>query len=770
MPNLIPRIPRRQRTSLVTNLLHSAQAYRATAQDLKKKYKAKCDQLKTFQKNLMDEALAIIKEKVSPAFFKILTCQLRNAGRNRHGYRYTNEEKTIFYGLRQSGPRCFHTLPCIKPTRSTVRAHMKKLNLKPGISPIIVRALKERVNSMAEPYKEVSVVFDEAAIQCHYDYDPGTDTVMGFVDLGDGVRRPMVAEEIMTAMIRSIFGSWKMPFAYWCTNQKMTKEDFQQIFTSAIRSLLSTGLKVRTIILDGLAKNKAALFLMGASPDSPWIDIDGWRVFITFDVPHLLKCLRNALLIYELQLADGTIISKKWIDQFIEMDLQMKPRLVKKVTRTHLQPNTFQRMSVPLAAQLLHKKVAAGIMAYATFGALPVEAMPTATWLERVSNLFQSHNGIDYVENPDPDNFRCAFTDFSPHLELWEKMYQEMQGWKFIGSRNIKFVESWLMTLKSHLHLWLRLKEEGYLYLPLGSMTQDCLENFYSFFRKLGGHRHNPAPKDLPATFAAAMTNLLATSVKGKNCRDDNALNLLHLQTLFDIAEEEAAKRKSAERADVTVSQSEASSNVSEPWVPIEVLEDSDVDDEEDVDEPCIVDEPSDPTPDDPPPSVCDNSFLSRLQEQMGRVASAEVASPLVDKYMKTVEGCEECQDVLLTEAQFPLHILHTMTAGPHNVNQLKPSETVARVVQVVYSLAAKEIPPVCHNKSIITDFIKQIKNLPEVQGFQLCGRHQDRRQNLLQSIALEALREILLKMNQDLKEKRKLKKQLKKLQRVSHQ
>lgn len=52
----------------------------------------------------------------------------------------------------------------------------------------------------------------------------------------------------------------------------------------------------------------------------------------------------------------------------------MQPRLAEKVTETHLKPNNFQKMkiSVPLASQVIHKRVAGGVMAYATLGALPL--------------------------------------------------------------------------------------------------------------------------------------------------------------------------------------------------------------------------------------------------------------------------------------------------------------------------------------------------------------------------------------------------------------
>jgi hypothetical protein len=122
-------------------------------------------------------------------------------------------------------------------------------------------------------------------------------------------------------------------------------------------------------------------------------------------------------------------------------------------------------------------------------------------------------------------------------------MYNEMASWRFLGATNLKFVGSWRMTLRGKALLWLDLQAEGYTYLPVGNLTSDCIENFNASLRDVGGHRHNPSCKDLPSTFGAAMTNQLSNSMKGKNCRDENSLNLIHLQGLFNAAEAAACSQ-----------------------------------------------------------------------------------------------------------------------------------------------------------------------------------------------------------------------------------
>ena len=108
-----------------------------------------------------------------------------------------------------------------------------------------------------------------------------------------------------------------------------------------IKAVVSTGSRVRAIVTDGLVKNKTGMMELVATSETPWFKIDGATIYTIFDMPHLAKCLRNALLKYILQLLDGTQINFKYAEQMVEMDMMLQPRLLEKITRTHLDPNTF---------------------------------------------------------------------------------------------------------------------------------------------------------------------------------------------------------------------------------------------------------------------------------------------------------------------------------------------------------------------------------------------------------------------------------------------
>ncbi|KAK3926177.1 Transposable element P transposase [Frankliniella fusca] len=758
----VPRVQPVHQTPLVSTLLHTARNTRSSLLDLKRRYLKKCQEMKVLKRNQEENALLVLKNKISPSLFKILKCQIRNYNRKPRGRRYTQDEKVVFLGMHQNGPKAYRSSPWIKPTQQTVRTALQELGLKPGINPILISALKTRADGMQEEKKEVLLVFDETAAKVNFVYCQKTDEIKGYSDLGDGVKRALPGEELMVAMVRCIFGNWKQPLAFFYTNKKLNASDFKKIFTDCITAVLSTGLRVRSMVTDGLTKNGAAVKALGATLESPYFFINDRKIYALSDVPHLLKSLRNALMLYWLRLKDGTLVKKEYIDEFVRLDMQMTPRLVKNITETHLNPNTFQKMSVPLAAQLLNRKIAAGIMVYSLFS-LPQEATYTAKFCERIHNFFDSWNGI-VVDDENTETYKKAFTDNSGHLKLWEEMYEEIKHWTFIGSTNLQFPRNFLIAMQAVSQLYFDLKSEGYEFLPVGHINQDCLENFFSVLRALGGHRHTIALNEVPSLFASALIRNLTTSVKGKNCRDDNALNLVHLQALLDAAraakEQRAKEISEAEPEDTTFYFFEPPTPVVEET---EGVEEEEM--EEDVEEEGLLGEENAVTPN---PILTTQEFCDKVLQGMGSINSASVAAPLIRKH-STAINCSECSKLLLTSPEFPLHALHTFGSTANTFNQLQPSKNITKCVEDIYRSAFETVPKISHTSGVMASFQDVVKSLPSVRAFQLCPHHEDRREAIVRDISCAALNDVVLSINQTYKMKKQQKKS-RKYQVVSHQ
>jgi hypothetical protein len=176
-------------------------------------------------------------------------------------------------------------------------------------------------------------------------------------------------------------------------------------------------------------------------------------------------------------------------------------------------------------------------------------------------------------------------------------------------------------------NLVIDLTNEGYGPVPVGHMNNDCLENAHSCLRGALGHCQNPSAQEYPGAFCTCVINFMTNKIKGKNCRDDNALNLISLTTLISIADEEArAKRRSPPEVQLSLPlpiSTAAGSN--------EALE------EEDADEPDEEEADEDEEPDALPPLSADEDFLQRLKAKMAAAQSSNIAIPIIETFLKQV-------------------------------------------------------------------------------------------------------------------------------------
>lgn len=312
-PSPIIRVPKSQRTPLVDEIIKQ---YRRTMQQcntLRSQYIKKCSEVTRMKKKQTPEgALEILQSEVSPRFFTLLRAEVRNYHRT-NGHEWHDDELAEMEAIRQRGPQAFMGLPMVKPTANTMRKRFDALDLKPGINPSIMAAMKAKDATMDEKERICFEACDEMSLKACLTLMQDNDLVAGYFDMGNGDRRPELAEEVMVAMVRSVYGTWKMPFAFWYTNKTANATDFSVMFHDGTEALLLANYDCRALVSDALQKNIAGEHLLGATYDEPWFFVLGKKIYTIADVPHLMKSLRNAPLIYLLQLGDGTLVDIKCV-------------------------------------------------------------------------------------------------------------------------------------------------------------------------------------------------------------------------------------------------------------------------------------------------------------------------------------------------------------------------------------------------------------------------------------------------------------------------
>lgn len=250
---------------------------------------------------------------------------------------------------------------------------------------------------------------------------------------------------------------------------------------------------------------------------------------------------------------------------------------------------------------------------------------------------------------------------------------------------------------------------------PAGHLNQDAEESMYCGLRFNGG----PSPENFPAAFLQSFVKATTSETKGKNCRDDEAVDLFVVEELLRLLDECATP-------DAGEGDLEQEDTVDEDLVVVE-----DVPDEEEM---MDLEDLLRPVPQD-------------TENVLTGMACSKLAAPIVEQLMSTLK-CPECKTIMQTEPEFPVHIHHTMTAGPSDLFKLQPTVEVATVVQQINTRALKQVQPFFHRPGILKRFVQIASHMPAVRKFKLCERHGSFKNKFLYDLCVKILKEDIKKKN----------------------
>lgn len=177
------------------------------------------------------------------------------------------------------------------------------MDAKPGLNKMMLVMLGRRCAEDQAKYGLVTLCLDAMAIKKHVHYNPHTQKMSGFVDLGDGLNETDVASEALVLMVVGILRHWKAPVGYYFT-KTLSPETQKVLVVHAIEELHAHGLTVICMPMDGHATNLSMCNQLGcdlkANPLEPLKTsfphpVNDERVFVTMDACHMLKLARNML-------------------------------------------------------------------------------------------------------------------------------------------------------------------------------------------------------------------------------------------------------------------------------------------------------------------------------------------------------------------------------------------------------------------------------------------------------------------------------------------
>ncbi len=163
--------------------------------------------------------------------------------------------------------------------------------------------LERRCQGDQAKYGCVSLMLDAMSIRKHVQYNPHTQSMSGFVDMGDGNSETDVATEALVFMVVGLQGHWKAPIAYFLT-KSLSPETQRVLLSHALEELHSRGIRVVCVTMDGHASNVSMCNQLGCElkgdprkllQTSFSHPVTGEKVFVMMDACHMLKLARNML-------------------------------------------------------------------------------------------------------------------------------------------------------------------------------------------------------------------------------------------------------------------------------------------------------------------------------------------------------------------------------------------------------------------------------------------------------------------------------------------
>lgn len=220
--------------------------------------------------------------------------------------------------------------------------------------------------------------------------------------------------------------------------------------------------------------------------------------------------------------AHADVIKEAWKEDQNSLTLKAMPR----ITKSHTQPNSFEKMRVNLAFQLFSEEVLKGLFFYKehlnkTFRAV----QPTEELVKLMEKLIFVMTSRTPSKGLRPNSPSAQFLDnFIEFLAEWEQHAAE-HGGGFLSPGTACGLR---VTLKSTLSLLCYLSSSlGLKYLLTANLSQDKMENVFGIVRQSFGCNDHPSPEQFLIIINSLSFYSLARSPKNGNSPEEVVTALL---------------------------------------------------------------------------------------------------------------------------------------------------------------------------------------------------------------------------------------------------
>ncbi|XP_040438258.1 DNA transposase THAP9 [Falco naumanni] len=173
-----------------------------------------------------------------------------------------------------------------------------------GFSNDIFLCLEEKVERGERAYRYCTLMVQDMSLQKQQEWDPQTQRLTGFVDLGagslDADEAPLASEAIILMAVGTL-SPWMAPLGYFFVNST-TGHLLAQLLRQTISKLNNIGITVLAVTSGATARGAETARALGIRIDPERIQCtfqhppdSGHSITYFFDVCHVLQLIRNAL-------------------------------------------------------------------------------------------------------------------------------------------------------------------------------------------------------------------------------------------------------------------------------------------------------------------------------------------------------------------------------------------------------------------------------------------------------------------------------------------
>lgn len=332
-------------------------------------------------------------------------------------------------------------------------------------------------------------------------------------------------------MARGIYLPWKIPVCYFLAHSAVKHAVLKNLIINVLQELFDIGISPKVLICDQGSYNQSALKSLNVTENKPYFYVNDNKIIYLFDTPHLLKSVRNNLIGNTFK-KNEKIISFNNIIATYEIDKKIKKsNALLKITEAHIHPNSFQKMSIKLAAQIFSHSMAFALRTCISTAELKSKtASDTADFIDFMNNLFDCLNSRNlFSDNP----YNCALINSGVVKQFLVNATNYFNDlFKINGKGKVTrppCFSGFTQTINGVLSFFDDEKNNNNIqFLFTNRLNQDTLENLFSIFRQKGGYNKNPTARTIRTSFRSICVFSLITS-KGTNCEisqniDDPAL------------------------------------------------------------------------------------------------------------------------------------------------------------------------------------------------------------------------------------------------------